>query len=167
MTAQSRGRLGDLPSRANAHSAEFLDALRSSSCGANGRGVQGQDQHHKRGDGQPAARPCHSRPLRHHGMSHAAERQAEPPTSASPPRNKLPCGISARMVSRETMRCARGPREKTMCPPSSCPPGSRFRAVANIPSPGRNRNGMKITAWQAAKPAACAQPSVRAARARR
>ena len=32
------------------------------------------------------------------------------------------------------MRCARGFSAKTICPPSSCPPGRRFSAVANIPT---------------------------------
>ena len=43
-------------------------------------------------------------------------------------------GRRIRIVSRDTNLCARGAIEKTMCPPSSCPPGSRLSDVANIPT---------------------------------
>ena len=55
----------------------------------------------------------------------------------------LPRGSMTKIVAREIQRCQRGKIENTMWPPSSCPTGSRFSAVANIPTHAARATGCR------------------------
>src|SRR5207302_1970064 len=57
----------------------------------------------------------------------------------------LPSSTSANTVSHETTRWMRGASAYTMCPPSSCPLGSKFSAVANIPTHAAMAVGCRYT----------------------
>src|SRR5581483_2095617 len=97
----------------------------------NRRGGKGESKHEECDQSHPSPSRTDLRPSGNYGMAHPGDAEQDCPDEPSDPK-KYPMGIRASAVSRDTRRCERGEIENTMCPPSSCPPGSRLSAVANI-----------------------------------
>ena len=119
---------------------------------------EGQYEQQKRHQGEPAASADRVPATRARRDDAIRLRQGSPPTATSrampSPGRRQPRTAAVRPVprrlntiteSRVIRLCAWGATAYTMCPPSSCPPGIRFRAVANMPTQAAIAIGCKLS----------------------